>query len=501
LKFAGPEEYQPAVGYRLLPFRFINLDDRKLVVNVAGEHELLDVNEFKQLVEHSLPPSSATYQNLKAKHFLTDTGVETPVRLLATKLRTKYQFLAGFTRLHIFVVTLRCDHTCQYCQVSRVTAEKHKYDMSRASADRALDLVFRAPASRLKIEFQGGEPLLNFDLIRHVIEACAQRNSDRPAGEQKDIAFVITTNLSTVSDDMLAYCREHAIAISTSLDGPAFIHNANRPRPGRDAYELTVRGIERARDALGQDAVSALMTTTRLSLEHPVEIVDEYVARGFDHIFLRPLSPYGFAVRSKPRTGYSRNAFIEFYKKALSHIIELNRRGTYFVEIYAQILLTKILTPYATGYVDLQSPSGAGIGAVVYNYDGDVYASDEARMLAEMGDSTFRLGSLETSSYEELFGGPLIRQLVLASMTDGTPGCADCAVAPFCGADPIENHATQGDILGHRPSSEFCERNMEIIKHLLRLYHGPDPFVKELLHAWTFGVPIEMLIPDTVGAF
>ena len=174
--------------------------------------------------------------------------------------------------------------------------------------------------------------------------------------------------------------------------------------------------------------------------------------------------------------------------------IELNREGTRIVEIYAQILLTKILTPYATGYVDLQSPAGAGIGAVVYNYDGDVYASDEARMLAEMGDKTFRLGSLDQNTFEEVFGGPLMRRLVAESCTDALPGCSDCAYLPFCGADPVENHATQGDIVGHRPTSDFCSRNMGIITHLLRLYHGSDRDIKELFHSWVQGVPSERLL-------
>ena len=39
--------------------------------------------------------------------------------------------------------------------------------------------------------------------------------------------------------------------------------------------------------------------------------------------------------------------------------IELNKQGEFFVEDYARIILTKILTPFSTGYVDLQSPSGA----------------------------------------------------------------------------------------------------------------------------------------------
>jgi uncharacterized protein len=449
-----------------------------------------------QLVQGQLSRDAPVYQNLKAKHFLADTSAETPVRLLAAKLRTKYSFLAGFTQLHIFVVTLRCDHSCHYCQVSRVTGEKSKYDMTPAMADAALALVFRSPAPRQKIEFQGGEPLMNFGLIRYVVERATEINSLRPGDEQKALEFVITTNLSAIDDEMLAFAAEHNVFFSTSLDGPSSIHNANRPRPGNDAHERTIRGIERVREALGHDAVAAIMTTTRLSLEHPEQIVDEYVAHGFSHIFLRPISPYGFAVRTAHRTGYSRTVFLDFYHRALAHIVELNRSGTHLVEVYAQIILTKMLTPFTTGYVDLQSPAGAGIGAVVYNYDGDVYASDEARMLAEMGDKKFRLGTLGSSTYEEIFGGPVLRDLVMSSINEGMPGCADCAVQPFCGADPVENYATQGDIVGHRPTSDFCTRNMGIILHLFRLYHGKDPYPRRLFHAWATGIPMEELVPS-----
>jgi len=352
-------------------------------------------------------------------------------------------------------------------------------------------MVFRCPAREVKIEFQGGEPLLNFELIRYIVEEAERRNEE----QGKEIEFVLTTNLALIDDEILGFLREHRVYVSTSLDGPAVIHNANRPRPDRDSHDLTIRGIDRVRKALGHDGVSALMTTTRLSLAHPEAIVNEYVEHGFDHIFLRPISPYGFAVRTRRHTGYELSSFLEFYRRALDYIIEVNRRGTVLTEIYAQILLTKILTPYATGYVDLQSPSGAVIGAVVYNYDGDAYASDESRMLAEMGDRSFRLGNLHQDSYSDIFGGPVARALVEASCVESLPGCADCAFQTYCGADPIENYATQGDVIGHRPTSHFCGRNMEIIKHLFRLYHGSDEFVQRLFWSWVERVPVSSLYP------
>jgi uncharacterized protein len=477
-------------SYSLLPFRYMRLDDEMLLVNEVGEHVLLSHSVFHQFVRHQLAETS-DYEELKAKHFLSDSDSATPLRLLSTKLRTKKGFLAGFTKLHIFVVTLRCDHSCHYCQVSRVSLNRSKYDMTAETADQALDLVFQSPARDLKIEFQGGEPLLNFDLIQHIVE----RAETRAQRESREISFVVTTNLSFINDEILAYLKEHHIAVSTSLDGPAFIHNTNRPRPGNDAYESTIRGIERVRNALGRDAVSALMTTTRLSLDYPEAIVDEYASLGFPYIFLRPISPYGFALRTSQKTGYDTEAFVQFYKRALDRVIEVNRSGQYMAEIFARVVLTKMLTPFNTGYVDLRSPTGAGIAVVVYNYDGDVYATDESRMLAEMGDKAFRLGSVYADRYQEIFDGPVVRALVGASCVESLPGCSDCALHAYCGADPIENYATQDDIFGHRPTSRFCARNMEIIKHLLRLYHGSDEAVREILWSWVTNAPRDELLP------
>jgi uncharacterized protein len=237
------------------------------------------------------------------------------------------------------------------------------------------------------------------------------------------------------------------------------------------------------------------MTATKLSLQHPREIVDEYVKHGFESIFLRNLSPYGFAVKTQSRIGYSMDEFLEFYRVTLEYILELNRKGINLVETYAQILLTRILTPFSTGYVDLQSPSGAGIGAAVYNYDGDIYASDESRMLAEMGDEQFRLGSVHSDTYEEIFGGDLIRSIVRSSCVESLPGCADCAFQTYCGADPVFHYASQKDMIGHQPTSEFHQKNFFIINCLLSLYHS-DETIRKIFWAWVHNVHVSEFLRE-----
>ena len=142
------------------------------------------------------------------------------------------------------------------------------------------------------------------------------------------------------------------------------------------------------------DAVSALMTTTAASIPRVVDVIDEYITLGFEGIFLRPLSPYGFAVKTKSYGRYDTDSWLQFYERGLRYILQLNLSGRRFVEYYAATILTKMLTSQNPGYVDLMSPAGIGIAAVVYNYDGRVFASDEGRMLAESGDNTFLLGNV-----------------------------------------------------------------------------------------------------------
>ncbi len=480
-KFASLGAYQKGrgAGYRLLPLRFVDLDSERMVLtNLAGEFHVLPQSAGRDFLEHRLDQASPDYDELKARHFLLDDDSDVALDLLSLKVRTKFDRLANFTGLHLFVVTLRCEHSCPYCQVSRQNDDKRAFDMSEEAANRAIDLVFRSPSPNLKIEFQGGEPLLNFERIRYIVLRAKERN----LSEGRNLDFVIATNLAVVNDDILEFCREHKIHISTSLDGPKDLHNRNRPRPGGDSYEKAIEGIDRVRAALGRDEVSAVMTTTSASLERVRDIIDEYVAREFHGIFLRPLSPYGFAIKTKWFAAYDAQTWLDFYFQGLDYIIELNRHGLSFTEFYASTILTKMLTPFQPGYVDLMSPAGIGIGALVYNYDGSVFASDESRMLAEMGDQTFRLGHVN-DSYEALIGADALLDPLEASFAASAPMCASCAFEPYCGAEPVYHHATQGDVVGHKAFSSFCSRNMAIFRGLITRMEA-DPEVRQIFLRW-----------------
>ena len=479
-KFLALEAFRPSGQYELLPFRFSRFDgDTYLLTNMVGEYVLLHHRSLVELVEKRLSVGSDLYADLKAKQIIRSHGEQAPIDLLALKLRTRYAKLANFTNLHLFVVTLRCDHSCPYCQVSRQSEDKCSFDMTEEIAEKGLEFVFRTPNPGVKIEFQGGEPLLNFGIIKYVVLRAHELNR----AHKKELQFVIATTLSLITEDVLAFCKTHQIILSSSLDGPETLHNNNRPRPGKNSYQKFVEGLKKARDTIGFHNVSALMTTTEASLSDPKGIIDEYLRHGFNGIFLRALSPYGFAIKTKRFMAYDSDRWFEFYKEGLEYIIELNKNGIQFVEHYASIILSKILNAVDSGFVDLMSPSGAGIAAIVFNYDGYIYPSDESRMLAEMGDISFRLGHLLENSYEEIILSDKLVDALEESFTQSVPMCVDCAYEPYCGSDPVYHHAIHGDVVGRKPESAFCSKNMRLFKHLIGLMES-DREVKQLFLKW-----------------
>lgn len=462
--------------YSLLPFRFDRILDKEILVNEVGDYLVTPIGTSQRIVERKLNEDEELYKDLIANFFISDTLIPSLIDNLATRYRTKKAFLDNFTALHIFVLTLRCNQNCIYCQASSRVSDQSECDISFETLDYAINHMFHSPSPSLTMEFQGGESTLVPEKLRYAIEKAEEINSL----QKRNITYVLCTNSVNLSSEILSICKQYKVLISTSLDGPEFIHNHNRGKS--DSYQKVLKGISLAREELGQDNVSALMTTSHLSLDYPKEIIDSYIENGFYNIFLRALNPYGLAYGNDDLVDYYQR-FIEFYKQALDYIIEINKKDIFFEESFTCLLLKKILTPFPIGFVDLQSPAGIINGVIVYNYDGYVYASDESRMLAEKGDFTFRLGNVK-DSYNNIFYGKTTLEIARTWSNEALAGCSDCAYQVYCGADPVRNYSTQNDMEGFRPNSLFCKKNKEIIEHIFSLLINRNDEVMPIFKKW-----------------
>lgn len=440
----------------------------------------LSGEDFDHLIKEEFSQiSELAFHSLQSRHFVcSENNVDFTIDLIANKYRTRKAFLRDFTLLHMMVITLKCNHSCQYCQVSSADADAVKYDMTPETARKVVEMILMAPSKCIKIEFQGGEPLLNWATIVETVEYAEKLNETI----KKDISFVICSNIYALNQTHLDFFKKHSIHISTSLDGPKALHDAHRPlRIAKlSSYDKFVENLEWARRELGKDKVSALMTTCSDSLDQIKCIIDEYVKLGFEGLFMRSLNPYGDAVKNK--LYYSPERFFEMYKAGLEYIIELNQKGVFFVEYLTELLWKRMMTPYPTGFVDLQSPSGAGISGVIYDYNGDVYPADEGRMLARMGNTHFRLGNVYSDCYSSIFDGELMHSIVSESCIETIPGCSDCVYRPYCGVDVFRNYLENGRIDSVAPDSFFCKKQKLIFGYLFE--RMKDANFSKVVNSW-----------------
>jgi uncharacterized protein len=482
---------RPAVDAEKLGFfRYGRVAGRVLITNEAGEWQLLSEEDFASFLVGGIGPEHPQHDALTARGFLRE-GMD--LEALADKMRRKRHYLGLGPHLHVVITTLRCNQDCRYCHASRTDMDRVDTDMSLETAKKVVDTAMQSTSPYINFEYQGGEPTVNFDVIKFCVEYSREKNRY----EKKTLDHSLVTNMTYMTEENAEWLLANDVLICTSLDGPEDVHNFNRTwRSGSNAYDKVLRWIEyfnRRYVEMGRDPnlwhVDALMTTTKKSLENWKEIIDLYVSLGIRNVHFRPLNPFGFASKTWQNIGYSPQEFNDVFEKALDYIIELNKQGIEVIEGTSSIFLKKMLTPDDPNFVDIRSPVGSGTGQVAYNYDGMVMPSDEARMIDAMGDDLFLLGRVGEISYGEIVRHETVKSLAVASLLDTLPMCSTCWNAPYCGVRPLHNYMHFGDLFAQRPNTTKCREHMNIARLLFERLAEDDGTVERIFRRWTINRP------------
>lgn len=334
--------------------------------------------------------------------------------------------------------------------------------MDKETAKKAVDIALSSENKTISFEFQGGEPLLNYEIIKYIVEYSQENAQD------KKISFNIVSNLTLLTDEMIEFFKKYNVNICTSVDGNENIQNKNRPYKKGNSYKETVKKIEMLR--LNGLSVSAIETTTKYSLDKYKEIIDEYVKLNFKEIFIRPLTNLGKASNNWDLIGYTPEEFIEFYRKCLNYILQLNKEGkSNIIERQAVLFLKKIVENNPQNYMELRSPCGGAIGQLAYYFNGDIYTCDEARMLSEMGNDSFKLGNVYTNTFEDLMKSKTTEALCVSSCLECLKSCHSCVYMPYCGVCPVVNLAQEHNIFSNKAQNYRCKINKGIMNILFEI--------------------------------
>ncbi|MAE42726.1 His-Xaa-Ser system radical SAM maturase HxsB [Candidatus Woesearchaeota archaeon] len=442
------------MDYFLNYYRHKKLGDKYFITTDHGSNCVLSEDEFKKLKQNKID------KNLKSKLtereiIINEFNLTEAIRLT----RNRNSFLYSGTSLHIIVITLRCNLNCIYCHASPKSLEKKEFDMDKETAKKTVDFIFQSPSKGITIEFQGGEPLLNWDVVKQVIEYARGKNKEA----KKTLMITIVSNLTKMDEEKMKYLIDNDVIVCTSLDGPKELHDYNRRFLNGSSNDHVVKWIKRFNEeykkkGIKNKKIGALVTLTRKSLKYPKEIVDEYVRLGLSDIHMRFLNNLGVAKQAWSDISYSVQDYLTFWKKAVEYIETLKKKGVKINERMVSIMINKMNNEFDPDYLDLRSPCGAAIGQLAYNHDGKIYTCDEGRMLGE--DNLFLLGNVMEDNYKDIITSNKACAVINASINDQY-ACNDCAYKPYCGICPVCNYTEQGNVIAKISQTGRCKIYME----------------------------------------
>lgn len=160
----------------------------------------------------------------------------------------------------VFMIAQKCNMKCKYCfggEGQYGSKSIMTRTMARQCLIRFIEMSRKATTQR--IVFLGGEPLLNFDVMKYVVEMWKELQNNYP---QKTIRFAFTTNGTMFKPDIIEFIKDNQIGVTISLDGPEEIQNKNRAfNNSRDTYKSVIAGIKMLEDANIDYSVRATITS------------------------------------------------------------------------------------------------------------------------------------------------------------------------------------------------------------------------------------------------
>lgn len=370
----------------------------------------------------------------------------------------------------IMVPTLRCNLSCEYCQVSRAAENARGYDWTEETLSDVLSFLDGLSTDSPKIEFQGGEPLLRIDLLERVRSFCRQRFA-KPS-------FVVCTNMLAMTDAAWAFFDADDTFASTSIDGDIETHTRQRTFDTK----LTTRTIDNVSEFIerfGNDRISALPTIDTNVPFHPDTILDAYASFGLRSIYLRPVNRQGFARRKRGAADKAKT-WADMHARFVRRIIDRNfAEDENFEEYYFTHALRRVLQTGIDSHVDLRNPNLMADGYIVVDHDGKLYPTDEARMISRVGQIDLAIGTIASGIDLER-----VRSLNAWSFNDLDPDCQHCAFQPFCGTDVVDDVSRYGRIDLPRSETWFCQRHTALYDLVFELIRSPDQKVRHSLAMW-----------------
>lgn len=330
-----------------------------------------------------------------------------------------------------------CNLRCDYCFAAQGDFGGERKLMSFETGRRAIDFLLEQSGDRenLELDFFGGEPLMNFDVVRKVVEYA--RSKEAQYG--KRFRFTTTTNGLLLDADKIEFLNREMANVVLSIDGRKAVNDRLRRRvDGSGCYDAIVPRYQAFRSVRGDRDYYVRGTFTRYNLDFAKDVLHLYEL-GFDQISVEPAvsdakDPYSLREDDMP-------AVFAEYERLAQKYLEIRRAGGYFNFFHFMLDLDQ-------GPCAIKRLRGCGCGNeyVAVTPEGDIYPCHQF-----VGLDGWKLGNLYDGSFDAS------RKEYFAKANVYTKEeCSKCWAKFYCsGGCNANNLLYAGDVM--KPFKLACE--------------------------------------------
>ncbi len=394
--------------------------------------------EREDISEKDIAECYSQVENLKesGKLFTPDTFADK-----AGELKAKTSGVIKALCIHI---AHTCNLNCEYCFASQGKYHGERALMSFETGKRALDFLVENSGSRknLEVDFFGGEPLMNFDVVKQMVEYA--RSIEKEHG--KNFRFTLTTNGMLIDDDVIDFANREMSNVVLSLDGRKEIHDRYRvDYAGNGSWEKIVPKFRKLVEARGGKNYYMRGTFTHANPDF-LNDIKVMLDLGFTELSMEPV----VCAKGDPSelTDEDMPIVKEQYEKLAELMLQKDKEGKPFTFYHYMIDLTG-------GPCIYKRISGCGSGTeyMAVTPWGDLYPCHQF-----VGDEKFRLGDIWNG-----VDNTDIQNDFLSCNVYAREECHDCWAKLYCSGGCAANayHAT-GSIKGvYKYGCELFRKRME----------------------------------------
>lgn len=337
-----------------------------------------------------------------------------------------------------------CNLRCKYCFASTGDFGTGRKMMTFETGRRAIDFLIEKSEDRenLELDFFGGEPLMNFDTVKQIVEYA--RSREKECG--KRFRFTITTNGLLLDDDKIDFINKEMSNVVLSIDGRKETNDNVRIRvDGSGCYNSILPKFKKLVEQRGDKEYYVRGTFTKYNIDFSEDVFSLY-NEGFDQISVEPVvcgseNPYALTEKEL-------SEIFKEYERLAERILENEEKGEKFNFFHFMLDLDQ-------GPCAIKRLRGCGCGNeyVAVTPDGDIFPCHQF-----VGIDEFKMGNL----YEGTFNQDMKSDFAAAHVYT-KPECRECWAKFYCsGGCNANNYMYAGDVHNaHRFSCQIEKKRLE----------------------------------------